>query len=184
MQDGGKTHAWETYVASGNWSYVNGLLNCNGDVGVIYYKGEYQDDFLFEITLTANSITNGDVYPKFGFAITNGNHSRYYYISAMELIEELAGVVEKPYTGYDWTNGKTYDIKGVSYSFGNYAKLKLIKSGDSILFYVNDELIAETSSDAFGGERIEFGLFSFNIKYTTKEMRVVTDSAEIEKELG
>ena len=174
-----------SYVANGAWTYSNGVLkNTSGGANYIYSKAGQYTDFVFEMQITASEIFNGDLYPKFGINLLNGNHSRYYYISAVNLNEEIAGIVEKPYSGYDWLNGTTYTIKDMPYSNGNYVTFKIIKSDNTILFYMNGTLLASTSADLFGDEPVTLGIFSFNTGLTVKNIRFVTDPAQIEKEVG
>ena len=134
--------------------------------------------------VTATAIYNGDLYPKFGINLLNSNHSRYYYISAVNLNEEIAGIVEKPYSGYDWLNGTTYTIKDMPYSNGKYVTFKIIKSDNTILFYMNGTLLDSTSAEIFDSEPITIGIFSFNTGLTVKNIRLITDLNEIEKEVG
>ena len=174
-----------TYLATGAWTYSNGVLqNTAGGANSIYSKIGALNDFIFEMQVTATAIYNGDAYPKFGINVLNGNHSRYYYISAVGLNEEIAGVVEKPYSGYDWDNGTIYGINGMPYSNGNYVTFKLVKSGNAIFFYMNGTLLASTSADIFGDEPVTIGVFSFNTGLNIKNIRIITDLEEIEKEVA
>lgn len=174
-----------SYLASGAWTYSNGVLsNTAGGANVIYNKAGSNTDFLFEMQVTATAIYNGDLYPKFGINLLNSKHSRYYYISAVNLNEEIAGIVEKPYSGYDWLNGTTYTIKDMPYSNGKYVTFKIIKSDNTILFYMNGTLLASTSAEIFDSEPITIGIFSFNTGLTVKNIRLITDLNEIEKEVG
>lgn len=174
----------DSYIATGSWAYANDVLSVSNGSGNIYYKGGAQSDFIFEINLTATKLFNGEAYPKFGFMLVNENHSRAYYISAIDLVEELVGIVEKPVAGFDWTNGTTYSVPGITYSSGNYAKLKLVKLGDSISFYVNGELIATTVAGNFGDDPITLGLFTFNTGLNIKDIRIVSGTEEVQKEVG
>ena len=174
----------DSYIYSGDWSYAGGALKFReGGAGYIYYKGDMVSDFVLECSISVSEIYNGDQYPKFGMMITNENHSRYYYISAVDMTEQIAGVVEKPYTGYDWVNGTTYAVDGLAYKAPDSAKLKIVKYGGEILYYINGELMASTTEDSFGGEDVAFGLFSFNLALDVTDIRIVTDPDMVKAEV-
>ena len=172
------------YLYMGDWSYSdNALLFRTGGTGKIYYKGGTFTDFVLECSMSVSEIYNGDQYPKFGITLTNENHSRYYYVSAVEMTEEIAGVVEKPYSGYDWLNGTSFGVS-MKYKHPDKVTLKIVKLGDEIIFYINGEVVANTQTGEFGEENITFGLFSFNLALDITDIRVVTDPDQIQEEVG
>ena len=174
----------DSYIMSGDWTYENGtLLYRNGGTSAVYYKGGAYSDFVFECNVTAHQIYNGDQYPKFGIKLINENHCRLYYVSAVDITEQIAGVVERPYSGYDWLNGDSFAVKDMVYKSPYYVNLKVIKYGNEILFYINDQLVANTLADDFGEEPISFGLFSFNLAIDAEDIRIVTDPELIQKEV-
>lgn len=174
----------DSYIYSGDWSYANGTLKFReGGAGYIYYKGGMVSDFVLECSISVSEIYNGDQYPKFGMMLTNENHSRFYYISAVDMTEQIAGVVERPYNGYDWLNGASYAVDNLVYKSPDYAKLKIVKSGNEILYYINNQLVATTLEDSFGDSDVAFGLFSFNISLDIKDIRIVTDPELVKMEV-
>lgn len=174
----------DSYVMSGNWTYENGkLIYRNGGSSYVYYKGGAYSDFVFECYVTASQIYNGDQYPKFGIKLINENHCRLYYISAVGITEQIAGVVERPYSGYDWVNGDSFAVKDMVYKSPDYVKLKIVKSGSEILFLINDQAVATTLADDFGDAPVTFGLFSFNLSLDVEDIRIVTDPELVQKEV-
>ena len=172
------------YMYIGDWSYNDNALSFRtGGTGKIYYKGGNFADFVLECSISVSEIYNGDQYPKFGITLTNENHSRYYYISAVDMTEEIAGVVEKPYSGYDWLNGNSFGVS-MKYKSPDEVTLKILKLGDEIVFYINGQVVANTQVGEFGEENITFGFFSFNLALDVTNIRVVTDPDQIQAEVG
>ncbi len=174
----------DKFFALGSWTETDGTVRLNdGGTSNIYYKGGEYSDFVFETSITASAIYNGDPYPKFGMTLSNGSHIRYYYVSAVDLTEKIVGMVEKPYTGFDWSGSVEETVADLVYSSQTYAKLKIVKLDQAVYFYVNDKLVITSSAEKFKNDDITLGLFSFNIGMTVKDIRIETDLNKVREEV-
>lgn len=153
------------FVSVGAWSFSgNGVSLNGGGTSLLYRKTALAEDFVYEAEFTAKTLYNNDAYPKFGLLLANANTSRFFYVCAENgLTCNDVGIVKKSYNDFEWDDSEEYPVAGMTYTDGDFVKLKLVKRGGEIEFYANDAYIASISAEEFGGEPIVLGIFSFNL---------------------
>jgi hypothetical protein len=161
--------SWGTngaYVSTTGWGGSQTTMTLSeGGTRNIYYRGTLDSTFTFSASVTATTIYNSDSYPKFGFTLYTDSVAYYFFIYGdNNLTNQTAGMVIREYGVYDWDNATEVAVPNLAYKGGNTATIKLIVSGQTVAYYVNDTLIyrGQMQSKTQGKGGLTLGLFSFN----------------------
>lgn len=116
-----------------------------------------------ETEMSAVEVYNGDAYPKFGLVLMSESNTMFFYVDGSSgLTTQRVGYVQgKNHTSWQWANSVEKDVN-ISYANNNYVKLKVVKEGNVITLYVNDEIAFEVSNFFAETEKVSAGVLTFN----------------------
>lgn len=111
-----------------------------------YFKGFSGNYFYAETKITVVKDLK-DPYPKFGFALRNGENSFFYYIDGVNnYTNQAVGYVTCSGTDWNWAGSKSIPVNSISYKDGEYVTLGLLRDGNKIYLFVNGVHVSTATS--------------------------------------
>lgn len=126
-------------------------------------KAEPATSISFEADISAVDVYNNDAYPKFGLVLMSENTTMFFYIDGSHgLTTQRVGYVRgNNHTSWQWVNSVEKDVT-INYTNNNFVTLKVVKEGNLITLYVNDEIAFEVSNFFAETEKVSAGVLTFN----------------------
>ena len=162
------------YSSSSSFVEMNGYIDgaMDKDQYLVFSK-DASVNVDASISISAVEVYNGDAYPKFGLVLMSKTDTLFFYIDGSNnLSKTTVGYVKgKNHSTWQWANSVEANV-GISYSYGNYQDLRVVKNGNEINLYVGNELIFEVSNFFADNEEVTVGVLSFNTHIMVKNYSI------------
>ena len=164
----------DIYCSSSSFTLVDNYIDgaMDKDQYLVFSK-EASENVDASIAISAVEVYNGDAYPKFGLVLMGESDTLFFYIDGSNnLSKATVGYVKgKNHSSWQWANSVEANV-GISYSYGNFQDLRVVKKGNEINLYVGDELVFEISNFFNESEKVTVGVLSFNTHIMVKDYSI------------
>ena len=152
------------FASSSGFALNNNIIEGTGKKDqYLISSNEPSESMMLELEMSAVEVYNKDAYPKFGLVLMSEKSTMFFYVDGSNgLKTQRVGYVKGiNHTSWQWANSVEKDVN-ISYTENNYVKLKVVKEGNTILLFVNDEKIFEVNNFFSEGEKVSSGVLTFN----------------------
>ena len=168
------TEGWDLSNDTGD--NPNVTITSGNALNTLYAYKNNSNKLSFSASITANSVINFDLYPKFGIILVDDEFNGiFYYVdaagngSSMEGVDLgyclVTGGVFSDYVSFNYSVGSP-----VAYQYGNYIKLGIDRNEDLYTFsFGESEVRTLQNVTNFGLSKAYFGLNTFNVAITAKD---------------
>ena len=168
----------------------------DGD-SIIYFKESHTNKFYVEgwFATTSYNAFNGDGYPKFGFTLKSAKTQAVFYVDGSNNYQtKRVGLVQRDRNNpndWAWGESKEFDAdiiyRNNSLNLnGNFVKLGLLRDGNKLYLFVNDELVYKVANYYGLGsdEYADVGFLTFNTPLLVKNYSITTSEADVDTKLS